>query len=152
MLKAFLEQILGDSEDAGAAKPAIESAAAALLAEVALADGELSAEETETAVNALAKALALPRSASEAAFAAAVDAHGDRVGVQDMTRMIVEQWSMEDRIALVEALWSVSLADAGIDPFEEHRVRHIADLLYVSHTAFIQAKRRARTRADRSSP
>jgi uncharacterized tellurite resistance protein B-like protein len=37
-------------------------------------------------------------------------------------------------------LWKVSCADGKIDAHEEHLVRKVADLLYVPHARFIQAK------------
>jgi len=35
---------------------------------------------------------------------------------------------------VVRLLWDVVFADARIDQYEEHLVRKVADLLYVSHT------------------
>ena len=38
----------------------------------------------------------------------------------------------------------VAAVSNGIDRFEEHTIRRIADLLYLSHDRFIEAKLRAR--------
>ena len=37
-------------------------------------------------------------------------------------------------------LWEVVYADGKLDSWEEHLVRRIADLLYVTHTEFIRYK------------
>lgn len=68
----------------------------------------------------------------------------DHVGVQAYTRLLVERWSYSDRCHLIEALWRVALADDDIDPLEEARVRHCAELLYVAHADFIAAKQSAK--------
>jgi uncharacterized tellurite resistance protein B-like protein len=39
-------------------------------------------------------------------------------------------------------LWQVAYADGSLDPYEEALVRKIADLIYVPHREFIQAKHR----------
>ena len=44
-------------------------------------------------------------------------------------------------------LWQVALADRGLDKHEDHLVRRIAELLYVSHSDLIRI--RNRVRADR---
>ena len=41
---------------------------------------------------------------------------------------------------MVTALWRVALASDGLDRFEEHTIRQAADLLYLSHNRFIEAK------------
>jgi len=51
--------------------------------------------------------------------------------------------SREDRVRIVELLWKVAFADAVLDKYEEYFVRKIADLLYVSHKDYIQAKHKA---------
>ncbi|MFM7121605.1 MAG: TerB family tellurite resistance protein [Gammaproteobacteria bacterium] len=42
--------------------------------------------------------------------------------------------------------------DDGIDRYEEHAIRRIADLLYVEHPRFIAARREARRNLGLSAP
>jgi uncharacterized tellurite resistance protein B-like protein len=58
--------------------------------------------------------------------------------------VIKREFSMEQRIALVEQLWRVSFADGGLNPYEDHYVRKIAHLLYVPNTDNMLARNRAR--------
>ena len=37
-------------------------------------------------------------------------------------------------------MWQVAYADGHLDHYEEHLIRRVADLLYVEHRDFIQAK------------
>jgi uncharacterized tellurite resistance protein B-like protein len=44
---------------------------------------------------------------------------------------------------VIELLWRVALSDVHIDKYEEGLIRKVADLLFVPHVDFIQAKHRA---------
>jgi uncharacterized tellurite resistance protein B-like protein len=74
----------------------------------------------------------------------AAAAHAQSVGLQRYTRLITDNWDEPARFDLVVRLWEVALADDAVDRYEEHTIRRIAELLYVSHERFIEAKRRAR--------
>jgi uncharacterized tellurite resistance protein B-like protein len=54
---------------------------------------------------------------------------------------------MESRIALIEHLWQVAFADSHLDTYEDHFVRKIAHLLYVTNTEAMLARQRARKTA-----
>lgn len=147
MLKRLLERILDnvDPETAAVAQDEqLRLAAAALMVEVALADGSLDAAEHARMKNTLINQLGVSGSDATSLLDSSVDAHGERVGVQDLTRALTDHWSEQDRFALIVALWQVAFADDRLDPHEEHRIRHIADLLYVAHRRFIEAKQIAR--------
>jgi len=59
--------------------------------------------------------------------------------------VIKREFSLEDRIRLVEHLWRVTFADGRLDPYEDHYVRKIAHLLYVPNTQSMLARNRARS-------
>ena len=40
----------------------------------------------------------------------------------------------------MEWMWKVAAVDGRVDPHEEHLLRKVADLLYVSHADYIRAK------------
>lgn len=147
MLKHLLERLLSnvDPETASVARDEqLKLAAAALMVEVALADGTLDASEQTRMQRTLVEQIGVADSDAQLLLDSSVDAHAERVGVQDLTRALTENWSEPDRFQLIIALWQVAFADDQLDPHEEHRIRHIADLLYVSHRRFIEAKQIAR--------
>ena len=37
-------------------------------------------------------------------------------------------------------MWKIAYADGNIDKFEEHIIRKVSNLIYVSHSDFIKAK------------
>ena len=76
-------------------------------------------------------------------------AHAEASQATDMyqfTRLINMHYTAEQKITVIEQLWSIAYADRHLDSFEEHMVRKIADLIYVSHKDFMQAKHRVQER------
>ena len=66
------------------------------------------------------------------------------MGLHAFTRTLVETWDERQRFELLIDLWRLAYSDSQIDRFEEHTIRRIAELLYVSHSRFIEAKQIAR--------
>ena len=58
--------------------------------------------------------------------------------------VIKREYSMDERIRLIEHLWRVAFADGLLNPYEDHYVRKIAHLLYVPNTDSMLARNRAR--------
>jgi uncharacterized tellurite resistance protein B-like protein len=58
------------------------------------------------------------------------------------TSLINKEYSLEQKVRLIESLWKIAFIDGVLDMNEEYLVRKIADLLHVPHTAFIMAKNR----------
>jgi len=52
-----------------------------------------------------------------------------------------------ERVRLIEHLWRIAYADGPLDPYEDHYVRKIGHLLYVTNTDIVLARNRARPKA-----
>ena len=77
-------------------------------------------------------------------LAAAVVALADKQA-QDATSLHqftaqLKQLSYEARLTLLDSLWQQAYADGVLDPNEEAMLRKIADLLFIRHSDYIQAK------------
>ncbi|XOV77771.1 MAG: TerB family tellurite resistance protein [Aestuariibacter sp.] len=64
----------------------------------------------------------------------------ESVDYMQFTRLIHENCSFEEKRKIIGLLWHLAAADGHIDPHEEHLIRKFSDLLYLSHSDFIQAK------------
>lgn len=148
LLKKLAKQLAPTPDDATAPEARLALAASALLFEVAFADRAVAAEELAQIRRALHDRFDLPAAELEALIDEAQAGYEDRVGVQSLTRTLTDHWDEPQRFDLVVALWEVALAEGGIDAFEEHRIRAIAELLYLSHSRFIAAKLQARARSQ----
>ncbi len=121
-----------------------EVAAAALMFEVMWADQQIELSELDETKAHLVSIFNLdPESVDEIVQETKI-LHGDSVGLHPFTRAINETVSAEDKFRIVEALWRIALSDEQVDALEEHMIRKISDLLYVSHRDFIRAKLAAR--------
>lgn len=118
----------------------LERVSATLLVEIARADHEIAPAEREAIVKALQEAGQLEaedlHSIVDEAFADA-DA---TVSLYENVRLINEQFDKSCKLALVEQMWRVALADGDIDGYEEYTIRKLCDLLYIKHRDFMQAK------------
>jgi len=128
--------------DDAALDPAL--AAAALMFEVVWADHEISQSELVTAKTLLKQIFSVEEDAVMSIVADAEERLRESVGVHGYTSFLNESMSEEDKFSVVTALWQIALAEDGIDVMKEHSIRKTSDLLYLSHSRFIEAKLKAK--------
>ena len=56
----------------------------------------------------------------------------------------IRGFTYPQKVKIIEHLWEIAFADTSLDKHEEHMVRKIADLIYVEHKDFIDAKLRVK--------
>lgn len=123
----------------------LQLAVAVLVHEARRADWAEGGEESHAGVHALMDLFGLERGA-----AVELLAHG-RERAQQLTSFyapvstVKREYSLEERIRLVEHLWRISFADGQLNLYEDHYVRKIAHLLYVPNTQSMLARNRARS-------
>jgi len=57
-----------------------------------------------------------------------------------LTRTINQNLGYDQKCVLIGAMWAIAHSDSHIDPHEDHIIRKISDLIYVSHRDFIDQK------------
>jgi len=129
---------------AGYERRQLQTAVAVLLHEARRADYAEGAEECVAAELALVDLFGLERRESAALI------EESRAKAQELTSfyapvaVVKRQFSMPDRIRLVEHLWRVAFSDGQLNLYEDHYVRKIAHLLYLSNTESMLARNRVR--------
>ena len=123
-------------------------ATAALMIEMQRMDATVTAEETDTARAALRVRFGLSPAEADELLALADDARREATDYFQFTSLINQHFNSIQKVALIDSLWRIAYADNTLHDYEEHLVRKIADLLYVSHADFIAAKLRAREAAQ----
>ena len=79
------------------------------------------------------------------------EADADRlVSTQHVTRLLNQHYDHAMKLRVVEMMWEMVFADGNKDHYEEHLIRQVADLLYISHSEFIQARHKAESPARES--
>ena len=149
MLRAIKRLFDSAQADAGAAsaleRRQLQVAVAVLLHEARRADYVQDGEESSAAQAALVDMFGLERHQSAALL------EEGRARAQQLTSfyapvsVIKREFSLAERIRLVEHLWRVTFTDGRLDPYEDHYVRKIAHLLNVPNTESMLARNRARS-------
>lgn len=118
-------------------------ALAALLVRVARSDGFASAPEIERIERILQSRYKLTAPEAQALRVEAETAETLAPDTVRFTRALKEAVPLENRVSLVEALWSVALADGERDADEDRLLRLVAGLLGLSDVDSALARQRA---------
>jgi uncharacterized tellurite resistance protein B-like protein len=147
-IREFFEKRIGTAATEEDARHAIRLATAALLVEVGRLDSEIDASERAAMLRAVRGKFDLSAEEAETLIDLAEAEARQATDYYQFTSLINRHFSQEQRQRVVELMWQVAYADAELSAHEQHVVRKIADLLYVSHSAYIAAKLRARDAPD----
>ena len=127
---------------------ALRVATAVLLVEVARADFIVRPEEQAQLRRLLEREFELTPEELDALMEEA-EADADRlVSLQHVTRLLNEHYEHAMKVRIVEMMWRLVYADGNKDHYEEHLIRQVAELLYISHAEFIQARHKAEDSAS----
>ena len=140
----FRERLQTADDDGRITVDALPLACAALMFEVVRADASIEDSERERLRALLRSEFELEAEDLDALEALAEQEVEEAVDLYQFTSLVAEHTGVEERIALIEQLWHVALADGELDALEEHTIRRIAGLLHVRHSDMIAAKLRAR--------
>lgn len=129
-----VEDVVPDSDQL------LSKAAALLMLEVAGADDHYDDRERQVMLQSIAHTYQLSEVECQELLDLAEQESKELLSLQSLTRMLVDECTEAQRQYLVQQLWRVAYADGNLDKYEEHIIRRIADLLYIPHSGFIQAK------------
>ncbi|HHZ87625.1 MAG TPA: TerB family tellurite resistance protein [Chromatiaceae bacterium] len=118
----------------------IKVATAALMVELSRVDDAVTDDEKGLIERQLKLRFDLSEAEAAELIGAANSELDDSSCLYEFTRLVNENLSAQERVEVIELLWGVALADQVLDSYEEHIIRRIADLLYVSHSDFIRTK------------
>ncbi len=144
LIKTFFKRRLSSTSEDKQHDPehAARLATAALMLEVAEADYQQQPEEKAMLVDLVKHSFGLNPSDADELIELATKEYEASTDNFEFTRLINDNFSEQQKIELVENLWRMAFADHVLDKYEEHIIRRIADLIYVSHKDFIATKLR----------
>jgi uncharacterized tellurite resistance protein B-like protein len=145
-IRDFFNQFMAlDNPASDAARQhALQVATAALLLEMMRMDSTVTEEETTTVATTLQTRFGLSVKELDTLMRLAAEEARQATDYFQFTSLINRHFSQEQKIQVVEYLWQVAFADGHLDAHEQHFMRKIADLLYISHADYVAAKQRAR--------
>lgn len=146
-LKDVFSELMGtDDVETSSGTLDKNTAAAALMVQVMVADGKVTPEE-EAKLNAvLAQHYALtPEDAKKLAEQARV-VQDESIDLHSFTSLIKQEMSEGERQGLIEDLWEMVYADGEVHEFEDNIVWRVAELVGISSRHRMELKQRVQSR------
>ncbi|MEQ9070316.1 MAG: TerB family tellurite resistance protein, partial [Gimesia chilikensis] len=123
----------------------------ALLIEVIKADHDLDERETNKFLDVLKDSYNIPQAELQNLKTLAEAESRQATSLYQFTKLINEHYDYEEKVALIGNMWKIAFSDEEIDRYEDHLIRKISELIYVSHSDFIRSKHNARGTAENDS-
>src|SRR5262245_48061084 len=117
-----------------------ELACAALLVEAARLDGHYSALERRTILRLIERRFTLKEEEAESLLTAAETLQGRSNEEFKLALTARNAFSEEERVGLIEMLWTTILSDGAVHDYEGNLMRRIAGLLHVPDRAAGEAR------------
>ncbi len=143
----LIQKLLGAKtpEDAGAEpQERIQVATCVLLLELAHADGEFHAMEETLIQNLLQQRFGLCGQATAELMDFARQERDASLDMYQFAREINRNFSIDEKLEILESLWRIVYADGVMDKYEEYLMRQLSSLLRLSHRQMIDAKLKVR--------
>ncbi len=113
-----------------------------VLLEVAKSDDEFCSLEQATLSAILQKEFQIPEEAVEAVMEMAHTERAQSVDLYEFTSIINENYSLTEKIRIVELAWRIIYADEELNRYEDHFVHKLARLFRLHHEDLMEAKMR----------
>jgi uncharacterized tellurite resistance protein B-like protein len=129
-----------EQEESSLSVSKIDLVCAALLIEVINSDHELDERESKEFMQVISESLDVSdEDLNELVELAEAEAH-KATSLYEFTRLINDEYDYEEKCGLIEKMWRIAFSDEQLDKYEEHLIRKISELIYVSHSDFIRGK------------
>ena len=132
----------GSTEDADTREA--HMALCVLLLEAAHVDGECSEAEKEHVTSTMTAKYGVSREDIDKIITSADKKRQESVDLFSFTRYMNNNFSHEERLAVMDAVWRIILIDDHLEPHEDQLAHKLANLLRLTHKELIDSKLRAR--------
>ena len=126
----------------------VRVAAAALMIEAAIMDGDFDEQERHVISELLGECFDLSPSEVEALIVTGIEAVESSVELFGFSRTLKNGFEPEQRVKIIEMLWQVSYADGVLHDYEANLVRRLSGLLHVTDRQSGEARKRVLERLD----
>jgi uncharacterized tellurite resistance protein B-like protein len=126
----------------------IHVATCALLLEMSKIDDEFSDAEKEQIVSILKKEPNISEENIDLLLKLADDELKGSIDLWQFTNLINQNYTVEEKIRIIEMIWKVAFADGKLDQHEDYLVHKLANLLRLNHRQLIDAKLRTKEDLD----
>lgn len=141
-IKLFFEQHLALSAPGDSLEEKLQIATAVLFLEMMYMDDKVDPTEQQIILSLIHQNFSLTDDQATSLIELAEQQRKQATDYFQFTSLINKEYSLEQKVRLIESLWKIAFIDGVLDMNEEYLVRKVSDLLHVPHTAFIMAKNR----------
>jgi uncharacterized tellurite resistance protein B-like protein len=117
-------------------------AVCALLLEMAKIDETFTDAEMAQILSVLKKKYGVSEEDADALVSAAEKELAGSIDYWQFARLINENYSIDEKIEVIETLWRIVFVDGKMDKYENHLMHKLATLLRLTHQQLIDAKLR----------
>ena len=114
--------------------------ACAILLELANIDGEFNDAERNNIISVFKKDYNLAEEDISELMAASEKELKESIDLWQFTNLINQNYSLDEKIKVIETVWRVAYADGRLDGQEDYLAHKVATLLRLSHKQLIEAK------------
>jgi len=145
-IRQFFENKLVNNEEEPTSSSIAKTdlACAALLIEVINSDHKLEEQETQAFFSVLQNNLNIPGEDIDELVELAENQAKEATSLYEFTSLINSDYDYSQKVGLIENMWRIAFSDNNLDKYEDHLIRKISDLIYVSHSDCIRAKLKVR--------
>ncbi|MBT6058442.1 MAG: TerB family tellurite resistance protein [Gammaproteobacteria bacterium] len=146
-IKSFFENKLTKKHEEEAPNTVmnrVDLTCAALLVEVMNSDHELDEREHQEFMSVLQQSYNIAESDLEELTQLAKDEAFEATSLYEFTKLINDSYDYQQKVELIENMWRIAFSDKRLDKYEDHLIRKVSELIYVSHSDFIKTKLKVR--------
>ena len=149
-LKRFFSQstVEQSKNETQAAEHDVRVATCALFVEMARIDEKFTQAEVDTILSILREKYGLSPEHADALLAEADRELEASVDLWQFARLINENYSVDEKIEIIETLWQMVYVDGKMDRYEHYLMNKLKNLLRLSHDQLINAKLKVLHRKD----
>jgi len=118
----------------------IELACITLMIELAKVDQSIDDDELSIIRNTAKNTFNINNEKIDEIIELALEESKHSTSLYQFTDLVNNHYSDAMKYQLVLAMWEVAFADGELDKYEEHLIRKVAELIYVPHLKFMEAK------------
>ncbi|MFT5451088.1 MAG: putative tellurite resistance protein B-like protein [Enterobacterales bacterium] len=122
----------------------IQLASAVLLLDVAQLDQQYSDSEREKIKQAIESKFSLSADDIQQLISMADLKSKEAIDYHQFTSLLNKEFTLQQKIKLIEFMWQVAFSDGELDPYEDHFIRKISDLLYLRQSELLSARERVK--------
>jgi len=115
-------------------------ATAALLVEIAKADGDFSDDERKRIIDLMKKDFDLDDECVNELLALSEQKVKDSVSIYEFSSVINENFTQQEKLDLIKNLWRIIYEDGKLDSHEDRLIKIIGSTLNLEHKSIIAAK------------